>query len=411
MPCRLLRRSTARLQLRARRTVYVFFHGLDGSVPDLEGFFRGEVRVVPVQRVYAISLLLGEEVAVTREEVELALSIPSNDWVEVGETDLAAVLALARAGVLLTDSEDEELAGLRARDEVLASSGWNLYAALHYLMTKWSGVDLRATPDEGEFPPITEQTIVDFVALRGQPPDPFHALEQPLAVHELPLVRRDGGLYDVLAARKTTRGFDRARRMTAEELALVLYEVWGCHGTAPVVGDLFCLKRTSPSGGCMHPVEVYPLVSGVDGVEPGLYHYNGRDHTLELMERLEEETAVALAADFTCGQNYFGTAHVSFVMTARFPRNHWKYPKQQKAYPVMLMDAAHLSQTHYLVATELGLGAYVTVAINALDIEQRLGLDGVTEGPVAMAGCGKQRATGSPFEPTFAPYVPRETRL
>ncbi len=406
-----MRRLIARSQLRARRTVYVFVHGLDTSVPDLEAFFRGEVHVVSQHQLYAISLLRGEEYPVTREELDLAFSIPSNDWVEVAEDDLDAALELGRKGVLLLDAEDEELAGLRARDEVLGASGWNLYGALHYLMTKWSAVDLRATPDEGEFPPITEQTIADFVTLRGQPPEPFHALEQPLAVQELPLVKGEGGLYDALSARKTTRGFDRTRRMTSEELALVLYEVWGCHGTVPVSGDIFCLKRTSPSGGCMHPIEVYPLVSGVDGVEPGLYHYNGRDHTLELMELLEEKEVMALAADFTCGQNYFGSAHVSFVMTARFTRNFWKYPKQQKAYPVILMDAAHLSQTHYLVATELGLGAYVTVAINALDIEQRLGLDGVLEGPVAMAGCGKRRPTGSPFEPSFAPYVPRETRL
>jgi putative peptide maturation dehydrogenase len=361
--------------------------------------------------VFGISLLKGEEYPVSREELELALSIPSEEWVDVDDGDRESVRSLAEKGILLMDEEDEALAELRRRDESLASAGWNLYGALHYLMTKWSGVDLRADPDEGEFPPITEQTIADFIASRGQPPEPFHTLEQPLSVHELPLVRRDGGLYEALAARKTTRGFDRNQLMTVEELAAVLYEVWGCHGTAPIVGNIICLKRTSPSGGGLHPVEVYPLVTGVDGIEPGLYHYNSRDHALELVERLAEEEAVALAADFTCGQNYFGSAHVSFVMTARFPRNHWKYPKQQKAYTVILMDAAHLSQTHYLVAAELGLGAYVTVAVNSIDIEERLGLDGITEGVVAMAGCGKQRPQGSPFEPHFAPYVPRETEL
>ena len=56
---------------------------------------------------------------------------------------------LARKGVLVTDEEDEELAELPARDEVLATSGWNLYGALHYLMTKWSGVDLRCRPTKG----------------------------------------------------------------------------------------------------------------------------------------------------------------------------------------------------------------------------------------------------------------------
>jgi hypothetical protein len=42
---------------------------------------------------------------------------------------------------------------------------------------------------------------------------------------------------------------------------------------------------------------------------------------------------------------------------------------------------------------------------------EALGLDGVLEGPVAMAGCGKQRPTGSSFEPRFTRHLPRELRL
>jgi putative peptide maturation dehydrogenase len=390
----------------ARRTVYVLFHCLDGPVPDLEQLLRGEVRLTHVQQLYAVSLLAGEVFPISEDDLGFALSIPSSEWVDVAAGDRARVRELAGKGVLLTDEEDGELARMRAVDEALAGADWNLYGAFHYLMTKWSGVDLRASPDEGEFPPVTEEMLERFVAERGQPPDPFHALSDPVAVHELPVVDREGGLYDALARRKTARGFDRTARMTVEELSLVLHQVWGCQGTAPIIGDLYCIKRTSPSGGGLHPIEAYPIVSGVEGVETGIYHYDVRNHALELMERLGEDEAVELAADFTCGQNYFGTAHVSTVMTARFPRTHWKYPKQQKAYPVILMDAAHLSQTHYLVAAELRLGAYVTVAINSREIEERLGLDGVTEGVVAMVGCGKQRPEGSPFEPRFTPYAP-----
>jgi hypothetical protein len=50
------------------------------------------------------------------------------------------------------------------------------------------------------------------------------------------------------------------------------------------------------------------------------------------------------------GQSFFGAAHVSFVLTARFARNHWKYRGHDRAYAGMLMDAAHLSQTLYLSA-------------------------------------------------------------
>jgi putative peptide maturation dehydrogenase len=396
--------------LRARRAVHLFFHCQDDRFPDLDAFFRGESGTVAERRVYALSLLRSEAFPISREELDLVLSFPSEEWREVPADLQDQVRSLARSGILVTDDADPDLAALRARDEQLETAGWNLYSAFHYLMTKWSGVDLRGSPDEGEFPPITEETLAEFVRWRGRPPEPFHAVEDPLAVQELPLVRREGGLYEALQARKTTRGFDRSGRLTIEDLAVVLYEVWGCHGTAPILDDLFCIKRTSPSGGGLHPIEVYPIVSGVDGVEPGLYHYGVRDHSLELIERLAEGEAVALAATFLCGQNYFGSAHVSFVMTARFPRNHWKYPGQQKAYTVMLMDAAHLSQTLYLVAAELGLGAFVTAAVNAIDIEARLGMDGVTEGVVAAAGCGLPYADGSPFEPRFTAYVPRGDR-
>jgi nitroreductase len=67
------------------------------------------------------------------------------------------------------------------------------------------------------------------------------------------------------------------------------------------------------------------------------------------------------------------------------------------------MDAAHLSQTLYLVCADLGLDAFVTAAVNAHNIEERLGLDGWSEGVLAMAGCGPRAEQRSPFEPKFAP--------
>src|SRR5205085_9770337 len=96
----------------------------------------------------------------------------------------------------------------------------------------------------------------------------------------------------------------------------------------------------------------------------------------------------------------------TFILTARFYRNHWKYRRHQKAYAGLLMDAAHLSQTLYLVSTELNLGAFVTIAINARDIEERLGIDGVTEGVIAMTGCGRRMPGESPLELRFSPERP-----
>lgn len=396
---------------RVRRTVYLFFHGHDGRFLDIGLLLRGQAELTPVRQIHALSILRGEIYPIERDELDLLLSVPSDEWTDSGGLDPSAVDSLVGKGLLLSDGDGPELEALRRRDEGLASAQWNLYAALFHFMTKWRDVDLRAGLEAGELPSITTETIEEFVAVRGRPPGAFHSLPEPLAVHELPLVRRRGGLYTALAQRRTTRGFDRTRRMTLDDLAVVLYYVWGCHGTAPILGDIFALKRTSPSGGGLHPIEAYPIVTGVEGITPGLYHYRAKDHALELISQADEVEASALATEFVCGQDYFGSAHVSVVMTARFFRNHWKYGRHQKAYPAILMDAAHLSQTLYLVAAELGLGAYVTAAINSQNVEEVLGLDGCEEGAIAICGCGLRPSRRGPFEPSFTPYVPRETAL
>ena len=56
------------------------------------------------------------------------------------------------------------------------------------------------------------------------------------------------------------------------------------------------------------------------------------------------------------------------IHVARFDRNFWKYAQHRKAYKAVLMDSAHLSQTFYLTAAHLGLGAFYTAAINDADI-------------------------------------------
>jgi putative peptide maturation dehydrogenase len=401
---------------RVRRPRFLFFYCHDHGFVDVERLLEGELVSSSLRQVYGVSAARGEATPISPEDVALVLSIPSDTWVEPPADASEAVRALVEGGVLLVEDGDGELAELRRREEALAETGWNAYAALFHFLTRWRDVDLR--PREpggeptGEIPPLTRESVERFLELRGPPPPPFHRLEQPRAVRELPLVDRDDGLFALLGRRRTTRAFDAERAVTLDELATALRYVVGVHGYAPVLGDVVTLKRTSPSGGGLHPVEAYPLVADVEGLEPGVYHYATGEHALELVEPLASaEEARALATTFMCGQTYFGSAHVFLVLAARFARNHWKYRNHHKAYPALLMDAAHLSQTLYLVATELGLGAFVTAAVNGAAVEERLGLDGYREGVVAITGFGPPAAEPSPFDPEFLPFVPRETRL
>jgi putative peptide maturation dehydrogenase len=393
---------------KVRRTQYAFLYVDDSYLPDLYAMLEGELPGPgPEARVVAHSILNGERYELSRAELELLLTVPAGNWIEANGHDHDALRRLADKGLLLLDAADDKLTALRQRDQALADNEWNPYAALYHYLTQWTEVDIRE-PGEEEFritPKITEISQA-FLAEHGPPPDEF---AEARAGRSLPLpgIVQDGALFRTLTARRTTRSFDPDVPMTLAQLDGVLRYVFGCHGFGTTTAGVVCIKRTSPSGGALHAIEAYPIVSNVTGVRPGIYHYNVRDHALTQLSELGPSEARRLATSFMCGQSYFGAAHVSMVLTARFYRNHWKYRRHQKAYAGLLMDAAHLSQTLYLVSAELGLGAFVTIAINARDIEERLGLDGISEGVIAMTGCGPRAPGESPLDLHVSPEPAR----
>jgi len=72
----------------------------------------------------------------------------------------------------------------------------------------------------------------------------------------------------------------------------------------------------------------------------------------------------------------------------RYARTYWKYRNHAKAYRALLLDVGHISQALYMAATERGMAAFVTAAINEVDTEAAFGLDGITQSPVAIVGVG-----------------------
>jgi SagB-type dehydrogenase family enzyme len=92
-------------------------------------------------------------------------------------------------------------------------------------------------------------------------------------------------------------------------------------------------------------------------------------------------------------------------MTARFARSFWKYRRHAKILRAILLDAGHLSQTFYLVCTQLGLGPYITAAIDDAELERALDLDPLFEAPLAVCGCGRAPAERSAARPRVSPPI------
>jgi SagB-type dehydrogenase family enzyme len=199
-----------------------------------------------------------------------------------------------------------------------------------------------------------------------------------------PLRPPSGEFLDVLHARKTHRTFSR-RPVSVDQVSQLLGRVWGVQGWLETQEFGALAHKTSPSGGARHPGEVYVLAQRVDGLEPGLYHYDSIGHRLET---ISTGPVRSKAWRYCERQSHAREAAALFLMTAVFARTMWKY-HHARAYRVVMLDAGHLCQTFCLVATWLGLGPFCTAALDDERIEKDLGIDGVNESVLYVAGVGR----------------------
>jgi len=373
------------MQIRARRPCYLQVD--DKPFPDLSRLSEGTLAWTQAAQAFLLCPFTGASLWVAPAELALLNRLPGTQWTAaqkwIDEGLVTAEGLASLVGRQLVVSDGPESQELRDHEARLEATGWHPLAALYHGQTRWSGVS--AEPD------MDRESLLghlrDHVRTYGDPPGPFVRRADALAEVALPAAA-EGSLSSVLRDRFTARAFLMDRELPLAAFSDVLAEVFGRQGTEVGPDGMTFVKKTSPSGGSLHPVEAYPLVVKVEGLRTGLYHYRVEDHTLELLEPLEVDQARSLITDATAGQRYFAEAHAVFLHVARFDRVYWKYRQHAKLYKAILMDVAHLSQTLYLSATARGLGAWFTAAINDGDLGLRLGLDPLTEGVLALNGLG-----------------------
>jgi SagB-type dehydrogenase family enzyme len=300
------------------------------------------------------------------------------DWIKrrfIGKSRVgwnSVLQSLLEQGILV-----EQHSAADRDEEVLTKNWkWNLPAQYFHFVTK---------DGTYRFDPEAEQREFQALAKKEQPPSPFKDYpERPFV--KLPKKKLAGGdLGEVLLRRRTKRWFVN-RQLSLDELSALLFYTWGMTASRKTSIDERIL-RTSPSGGCRHPIEVYALIHDVSGLNPGIYHYSVRRHGLELL------VAKPIGADFVrfcSGQKWVENASVMFVMTALFERTMWRY-RFPRAYRVVQIEAGHLGQTLQLAATALRVDSFITAALQDSLIERELGLDGIRESVVYCAAVGKTR--------------------
>lgn len=138
--------------------------------------------------------------------------------------------------------------------------------------------------------------------------------------------------------------------------------------------------RAAPSSGALFPSELYVAARSVDGLAPGLYHYDPVHHRLDVLGPLPA-TLGAPAAD---------AADAAIVLSAVFRRTGYKY--HNRAYRYAAADAGHLLENVRLGAHGAGASAQLLAAFDDEAAARAIAVDGVEEGVLAVVALNGPQA-------------------
>jgi SagB-type dehydrogenase family enzyme len=212
---------------------------------------------------------------------------------------------------------------------------------------------------------------VDYRDLTGVSPE--QALPQPLETVLAGLARR----------RASCRSF-LAKPLPLSLLSTILSASYGISRQQRIMpASLLSLLRPVPSAGGLFPLELYLITQHVEGLPDGLYHYNVRRHSLEVLESTPQFERFQPALFM---YESVKDASVVLFLAAVFKRTQKKYGP--RGYRYILLEAGHVAQNICLLAVEANLGTLCMGGYSDSQICGLLGLNTREEGVVYSIAIG-----------------------
>lgn len=222
-----------------------------------------------------------------------------------------------------------------------------------------------------------------MAATMRQMPLTFSAASRPI----VPLPPADVTLLEQRTLAQAM--FDRATPqnfvpdpLTLAELATLIFSCAGQNRTSEAAGADRPF-RVVPSGGAMYPTELYIHCKAVEGLDPGIYHYDPTAHGLRL--HLEGDQTDALSRTLV-QPNLPRDTSVQLIFSLIPARLTIKYG--ERGYRFALLEAGHAAQNAILTARAMGHDAIPVGGYRDEELEALLGLDGVNHviGYLVMVG-------------------------
>lgn len=190
-----------------------------------------------------------------------------------------------------------------------------------------------------------------------------------------------GNLENSLKARHSQREFDLNNSLTLDELSTILYY---SAGVKPSFRELNKVRRFYPSGGARYPLEAYLLIQRVNGIKPGIYHYNVKDHVLEKLSNDQKDINSLKDGLY---YPWSRDAAIVYFITAVWERNFMKY--KDRGYRIVLIESGHMAHNIALTASALGIGCCNSVGFNNEYVDEALDIEHEDEDSLCMALLGK----------------------
>ncbi|MFN3550515.1 MAG: SagB/ThcOx family dehydrogenase [Endomicrobiia bacterium] len=163
---------------------------------------------------------------------------------------------------------------------------------------------------------------------------------------------------------KATRRFDKDKPLSLQQLSQLL---WSCGGLT--IDGLSSATRVYPSAGAIYPLEIYVVCGNVENLQSGIYKYNYKTHSLELIKLGDFRDELTKAA---YNQFFISQAPVSFVWSAKYDKTLRYGSRGREKY--INIDLGHSAQNLTLQATALKLATVQVGAYNEKEVKTLLNL-------------------------------------
>lgn len=210
---------------------------------------------------------------------------------------------------------------------------------------------------------------------------------------------KPGGTGEVTTAeaieRRRAPGADESP-VSLAQLSTLLHLAQGVTGITRYPHATYHL-RAAPASGALYPTITYVVVREVGSLEPGLYHYDVKDHALHLLRAGTERVGDLAGAVYR--PETVRAAKVTLLFSTEYFRSAWKY--EERAWRYCLLDAGHAAGQATLAAAALGLSSHLIGRFDDRKVNAVLGLHAAQEGALLVVPIGGPSGAPAAAQPRF----------